>query len=116
MNTEKIKTALTGAVYGAAALAIIGFTWGGWLTSGAAEARAKASSQAATVAALAPICATQFRTAPDAAAQHVIFLTKGSWEQQKIVEAAGWAKMPGSTDAMPGVAEACSGLIEKLKL
>jgi hypothetical protein len=115
MNTEKIKTALKGAVGGAAALAILGFTWGGWVTAGTAEARAKASGQAATVAALAPICAIQFRTAPDAAAQHVIFLTKGSWEQQKLVEAAGWAKMPGSTEAMPGVAEACSGLIEKMK-
>jgi alpha/beta superfamily hydrolase len=115
MNIEKIKTALTGAVCGAAALAILGFTWGGWVTGGTAEAKAKASSQAATVAALAPICATQFRTAPDAAAQHVVFLSKAFWEQKKLVEAAGWAKMPGSADAMPGVAEACSGLIEKLK-
>jgi hypothetical protein len=115
MNTEKIKTALTGGVCGAAALAILGFTWGGWVTGGTAEARAKASSEAATVAALAPICATQFRTAPDAAVQHADFVKKGSWEQKKLVEAAGWAKMPGSTDAMPGVAEACSRLIEGLK-
>jgi alpha/beta superfamily hydrolase len=115
MNTEKIKTALTGAVCGAAAVAILGFTWGGWMTEGAAEARAKASGQAATVAALAPICASQFQTASDAAAQHGVFVTKGSWEQKKLVEAAGWAKMPGSADAMPGVAEACSNLIAKLK-
>ena len=115
MNIEKIKTALGGAVGGAIALAIIGFGWGGWVTEGAAEAKAKASGQAATVAALAPICASQFRTASDAAAQHTVFVTKGSWEQKKVVEAAGWDKMPGSTDAAPGVAEACSNLIAKLK-
>jgi hypothetical protein len=67
------------------------------------------------VTALAPICATQFQQAPDAAAQQAVFIKKGSWEQKRLVETADWAKMPGSTDVAPGVAEACASLISNLK-
>ena len=31
------------------------------------------------------------------------------------METADWAKMPGSTDVAPGVAEACASLISNLK-
>jgi alpha/beta superfamily hydrolase len=111
MKTDVIKPALYGAFGGAIALAIIGFGLGGWMTSSTAEARAKA----AVVGALAPICANQFQRTPDAAAQQTVFVKKGIWEQKRVVETADWAKMPGSTDVTPGVAEACSNLIAKLK-
>jgi hypothetical protein len=115
MRTDSVKSALWGAVGGAVALAIVGFSWGGWVTGASAERTAKSRSEAAVVTALAPICASQFQEAPDAAAQQAVLITKGSWEQKKLVETAGWAKMPGSTDVAPGVAEACASLISKLK-
>jgi hypothetical protein len=117
-RTDVIKPALYGAVGGAIALAIVGFSWGGWVTGGTDEARVKTGSQTAVVAALAPICASQFRQTPDAAAQQAVLVTKGSWEQKKLVEAGGWAKMPGSTDTdVPsGLAQACADLIVNLKL
>ena len=111
MKTDTLKSALWGAVGGALALAIVGFSWGGWVT----ERTAKGRSEAAVVTALAPICASQFQHAPDAAAQQAVLIKKDSWEQKKLVETAGWAKMPGSADAEPGVAEACASLISKLK-
>jgi len=116
MRTDVIKPALYGALGGAIALAIVGFGWGGWVMGSTADARAKTSSQTAVVAALAPICASQFRQAPDAVAQQAVLVTKGSWEQKKLVEAAGWAQMPGSTEVAAGVANACANLITKLKL
>ena len=115
MRTDSVKSALWGAVGGAVALAIVGFSWGGWVTGASAERTAKSRSEAAVVTALAPICASQFQKAPDATAQQAVLLAKGSWEQKKLVETAGWAKMPGSADAEPGVAEACASLISKLK-
>ena len=118
MRTDVIKPALYGALGGAIALAIVGFGWGGWVMGSTADARAKTSSQTAVVAALAPICASQFRQTPDAAAQQAVLVTKGYWEQKKLVEAGGWAKMPGSTDTdVPsGLAQACADLIVNLKL
>src|ERR1700747_2586345 len=41
MDWEKIKPVLWGAVGGAILLATIGFNWGGWVTTGTAEAMAK---------------------------------------------------------------------------
>jgi hypothetical protein len=73
MKTDMTKAVVSGALGGAIGLAIIGFGWGGWVTSSTAEARAKTSSQAAVVGALAPICATQFQQASDAAAQQAVF-------------------------------------------
>jgi hypothetical protein len=86
------------------------------VTGASAERTAKSRSEAAVVTALAPICASQFQHAPDAAAQQAVLIKKGSWEQKKLVEAAGWAQMPGSTEVAAGVANACANLITKLKL
>jgi alpha/beta superfamily hydrolase len=116
MRTDVIKPALYGALGGAIALAIIGFSWGGWVTNISAERTAKTRSEAAVVAALAPICASQFRQAPDAAAQQAVLVTKNFWEQKKLVETGGWAKMPGSTEVPSGLAQACADLIVNLKL
>ena len=52
----ELKPAFWGAVGGAAALAIVGFSWGGWVTANTADTNAKQRSEKAVVAALAPIC------------------------------------------------------------
>jgi len=52
-----VTPACCGAVGGAIALAIIGFTWGGWVTGG----HAKALADAAVTASLVPICADKFQ-------------------------------------------------------
>ena len=52
-----VKPACWGAAGGAIALAIIGFTWGGWVTGG----HAKTLADAAVTAALVPICADKFQ-------------------------------------------------------
>jgi hypothetical protein len=38
MDWQKIKFGLLSAVGGAIVLAVIGFNWGGWVTTGTAEA------------------------------------------------------------------------------
>ena len=50
VNTEPF---LWGAATGAIALAIVGFTWGGWVTAGTAQQRAGAGAEQAMVASLA---------------------------------------------------------------
>ncbi len=41
MNWEKIKLGLWSAIGGAVVLAIIGFTWGGWVSGGTAREMAE---------------------------------------------------------------------------
>jgi hypothetical protein len=112
----QVKPACWGAVGGAIALAVIGFTWGGWVTGGKAEIMAKQRADAAIVSVLAPICVDNFRRAPDATTQQVELQKTSSWERTSFVEKRGWATMPGSTSVASGVARACAELISNLKL
>ena len=52
---EWLKPGLYGAACGAVALAVAGFSWGGWVTGGTARAMAADQSKADVVAALALI-------------------------------------------------------------
>ena len=108
------STFVWGAGIGAIALAIVGFTYGGWVSASTAERLAVARGDAATVAALAPICVAQFQTDPKAAASLVTLKAKQSWEQADFVRLGGWAKMPGATgDPSSQVATACAEALVK---
>jgi hypothetical protein len=112
----EVKPACWGAIGGAIAVAIIGFTWGGWVTGGTAETMAKERADAAVVKALAPVCVDNFRQAVDAKAQQLELKNARSWERASFVEKHGWATMPGSSSPHPEVARACAELITNLKL
>lgn len=110
--SPNVKPALWGAVGGAAALAIIGFTWGGWVTGSSAEM----ATQKAVVASLVPICVGQFQQSTDAPLQQAELKKITTWDRTAFVEKAGWATMPGNTEPNTQVAKVCAGLINDLKL
>ena len=96
------KPALWGMVGGAIAAAIVGFSWGGWVTGGRAEADATQRANAAVVVALAPVCV------------NLAALTKvDSWSRGDFIEKGGWATVPGSkaTEPASAVAKACAVLL-----
>jgi hypothetical protein len=103
------RSVLWGAAAGAIALAIVGFSWGGWMTGGAAETLATNRAATAVVVALTPICVEKFRQAVDASA-NLAEMKKATyaWDQSKFVEKGGWATMPGSTAPNSAVARACA--------
>lgn len=104
-----VRPALWGAAAGAIALAIVGFSWGGWVTGGAAETIATNRAETAVVVALTPVCVEKFRQAADASANLAeMKKTTYSWDQGKFVEKGGWATMPGSTYPNSAVAKACA--------
>jgi len=119
MNMPKFPVETTpflwGAGAGAIALAIVGFSWGGWVTGATAERLAGARGDAATVSALAPICVTQFQANPKARASLVALKETKSWEQADYVSKGGWATMPGSTgEPNREVAAACAEALTKV--
>lgn len=106
---------LWGAAAGALALGILGVTWGGWMSGTNAERMAVARADAATVAALAPICVTQFNAGAKAKASLAALKAVNTWEQADYVRKGGWATMPGSKD-QPNreVAAACAEALTKV--
>ena len=113
--SPSLKPTLLGALGGAVALAILGFTWGGWITGGSAQRNASNSATSAVVAALAPICLVQFQEKSDNVLQLAALKKINSYDQTSFVEKAGWATMPGNTEPSSGVAKACAVLIGNLK-
>jgi hypothetical protein len=107
----ELKPAFWGAVGGAAALAIVGFSWGGWVTANTADTNAKQRSEKAVVAALAPICVEQFRANTNASANLEALRKVSSWQQGAFVSDGGWATMPGSKAPVSEVASACAELL-----
>jgi hypothetical protein len=108
MDWEKIKTGLWGAAGGAVVLAIVGFNYGGWVTSGTAEGMARQSAAAAVAERLGAICLAQLDR--DAAKSQKLKEMQGkdSWDQSKFIETQAWAIMPGADKPESGVAEACA--------
>ena len=107
------KPVLWGLVGGAIAAAIVGFTWGGWVTGSKAETEATQRANAAVVVALAPVCVERFQRAPDVSANLAALKKADSWSQGDFIEKGGWATPQGSKapDQLSAVAKACATLL-----
>lgn len=102
---------LYGAVGGALALAIIGFTVGGWVTSGTAKDMAEKASVQAVVAAMTPYCVAQSKTAPNSVEVLAALKAANSYDRREIIEKAGWATPLGSSEPNRALAISCNTAI-----
>lgn len=110
--SAKVEAAMWGAFGGAAALAAVGFMFGGWVTGGKAADMAQQKADKAVIAALAPICVDKFRHAKSADANLVkLNAIDRSWEKGTYVSEGGWATLPGSVEPNSAVAQACADML-----
>jgi hypothetical protein len=103
-----VKPAVWGAVIGAVAFAVVGFSSLGWTLGSTAEKMATQRAETAVVAVLAPICVEKFQQQTDAAANLVAFKKISSWDRRAAIEKGGWATMPGTDKPNSAVASACA--------
>jgi hypothetical protein len=108
---EWLKPGLYGAACGAAALAVIGFSWGGWVTGGTARTMAADQSRAEVVTALSLICVDQSKRDPQLAERVAALKTASSWNRGDLVLKNGWATMPGTAEGNSQVAKDCADKI-----
>ena len=97
-NPPWLKPGLYGAAIGAVAVAIVGFSWGGWVTASTAETLASDRAQEEVVAALLPICVAQSAADPEKGARLSALKEARSYQQPDFLMKTGWATMPGSAD------------------
>ncbi len=105
---EWLKPGLYGAACGAVALAIVGFSWGGWVTGGTAKQMASDQARSETVAALSLICIDQSKRDPQTIERLAALKTASSWSRGDLVMKNGWATMPGTTEGNRQVANVCA--------
>lgn len=115
MQVPWLKQAVWGAIIGAVATMIIGFSWLGWTLGSTAEKMAQQRAESAVVAALTPICVESFMKQSDATTKLTELRESDSWKQREFVEKGGWATMPGSKAPNPAVAGACAEELTRTK-
>ena len=110
LQGESLTRLLQGAVAGAAATIVVGFSWGGWSLGSTADTMAKARSELAVVAALAPVCADKFRALPDAEAKKVALSKVDSWKRRDEFPKE-FVTLPGESYPNSALADACYTLL-----
>ena len=103
-----LKPALWGAVIGAAAISLVGFSSLGWMLGSTAQRLAAVRAESAVIGVLTPICVAKFRQQENVAAKLTEFKKAASWDQRALVENGGWAAMPGSDRSDSAVVSACA--------
>ena len=109
-----VKPAVWGAVAGAVAMSVIGFSQFGWMLGSTAERMAVDRAENAVVSVLAPICVEKFQLQTDSAAKLIEFKKAASWDQRSLIEKGGWATIPGSEKMNSAVANACAEKLGRL--
>lgn len=102
-----LSPALYGAGAGAIALAIVGFTWGGWVTGASARKMADDASSVAVASSLTPYCLERARADPRSAELMAELNAASGFNRRGIVEKAGWATPLGSDQPVRALAQSC---------
>ena len=110
---EWTTPALWGAVIGASALALLGFNWGGWVTSSTALEMSQKASRSSVAEALTPYCVLASETDP-LSSDIMAKLDKATvFQRRGILESAGWATPLGKEKANLVLAASCLLEIDK---
>ena len=108
------KPAAWGFVSGSIVTMIVGFSWGGWMTSSGVDRIATERVNAAVIAALVPVCLEKSKADPGAAEKlGALKALTSSWEQRDAVIRDGWATV-GGAEPNRDVAEACASQLVKV--
>jgi len=109
---QPTKTILFWACIGSVILTIVvGFSWGGWVTGGAAQEAAETMAKDAVVQRLAPICVAQFNLDPEKVSKLSEINDLTSYKQRQYVQDQGWATISGTETPDRKVADACTKLL-----
>ncbi len=109
---EWLKPGLYGAAVGAIAVSIIGFSWGGWMTGGAANEVAENMAQAERTSALVPTCLAMSLADPARVAKLAVISSAPSYQRGAAIMEAGWATAPGMDAPDRDLAKACQDVLK----
>jgi hypothetical protein len=90
---------------------ILGFTWGGWMTSKTAQAMSKKMSEEAVATRLAPMCVAQFLLDPAKAEKLEELKGMSNYSRGGYIMEQGWATMSGEENPDRQVAAECVKLL-----
>jgi hypothetical protein len=110
MNFTWLQAFGSGTVAGAVAWWIILAFVFGWTSPTTAQRQAEAQTDAAVVAALAPVCAANFKAQPDVLEKTKALANASSWSRRDIIPDE-WVTMPGDNYPDAELVAECSKLV-----
>jgi hypothetical protein len=90
------------------ATAVVGFTWGGWVTGGTARSMAEAAAASSRDELVATICVDRFQAGRDAHGQLAALKELQGWNRGLFIEKGGWATMPDKAKPTNTAARLCA--------
>jgi hypothetical protein len=87
---------------------IVGFAWGGWVTSSTAANMASKAADGANAKLAATVCAANFGRDPNAAVQLAALTKLDSWDRADFIKKGGWDALPGVKEPVAGSADLCA--------
>ncbi|GIT88820.1 hypothetical protein [Roseobacter sp. OBYS 0001] len=109
---EWTKPGIYGAVGGAIAITILGFSWGGWTTGATAEEMAQTFATEEVTKAMVPVCLDASKADPERAPKLAVIQEASAFNRTKAVMDAGWATLPGTDMPNRDLAKACIAGLE----
>ena len=105
---------LQGAALGVIVTVAVGFSWTGygfgWTLGGTAEQMANERTEAAVVAALAPLCAQRY--ADNATpVQRIAFSKESTWMRDSKIQDMGFAAFKNAAEFKSEIADKCASLL-----
>lgn len=95
---------------------VVGFTWGGWTTAGAAEERAEAAAEQAVAKLAADICVNRYLAAPDARANLAAFNEESVYRRDGLIEDGGWVTFADMEEPVDGAAALCADQLAEVDM
>lgn len=112
IRPDWIKPLFIGAIIGATATIVVGFTQSGWILGSSAERMAKQRADAAVTAALVPICVAQSKNDPNSVVKVAQLDTiTSSYERRNFVMKSGWATLLAGKQPDGLLAVACAEVL-----
>lgn len=109
---EWTKPGLYGALAGAIAVSIFGFSWAGWTTGSNAKEMAQTFANQEVTSAMVPVCLSASAADPDRVAKLTTLTEAKSFQRSKAMMDTGWATLPGADKPSRDLATACIAGLE----
>ena len=113
---EWLKPGVYGAVIGAVAISIGGFSWGGWLTGGSASKMANDMARDEVTLAMVPLCIDNARSDPDRNTHLAAISEATTYKRRAAMMATGWATLPGGAEPDGKLAVACLAALDDAEI
>jgi hypothetical protein len=95
---------------------IVGFTWGGWVTGGSANAMATTAHQDGRAELAATVCVERFLQAPNAALKLAELKKESQWQRDGFIEEGGWTTLAGLEEPIKGAADLCAEQLAEMEM